>query len=89
MSGVSVDLNCADYELRSVSMGHGRGGAVFRCIIRPVTDEVLSTLDAAARSNGSVRLLFAERPLRLERIEVERIEAGSVRISGRVNKGAI
>jgi hypothetical protein len=89
MDWISVDLNCADYELRSVSMGHGRGGAIFSCLIAPVPDEVLAALDQAARSAGTVRLFFPERPLLLERIEVNRIEAGSVRISGRVMKPAV
>ena len=38
------ELNSADYEVRSASVAHGRGGAVFRCTLSPVTDETLEAL---------------------------------------------
>ena len=78
------ELNCSDYQVKAASIGHGRGGAVFRCTISPVTDEVLKALDAAARSEDVVRLVFPKQPLLLERIQVKRIEPGRVRIAGRV-----
>jgi len=84
MAGRSVDLVCADYQVTGASMGHGRGGATFRCTVAPVTEELLKSLDDIARSNGTLRLVFPKRPLVLERIEVQRIEPSSALISGRV-----
>ena len=78
------ELNCADYEVKAASIGHGRAGAVFRCTISPVTDEVLKALDAAATSEDVIRLVFPKQPLLLERIQVKRIEPGRVRLVGRV-----
>lgn len=80
----TYELNCAELEVSGASIGHGREGAVFRCTISPVTDKVLKALDAAARSEDVVRLLFPKQPLLLERIEVTRVEPGRVQISGRV-----
>ena len=79
-----LELNCADYRVTAASIGHGRDGAVFRCTIGPVTDELLRALDDAARSADPVRLVFPKQPLLLERIQVKRIEPGRVRIAGRV-----
>ena len=79
-----LELNCADYRVTAASIGHGRSGAVFRCTISPVTDEMLKALDAAARSEDVIRLIFPKQPLLLERIQVKRVEPGGVRISGRV-----
>lgn len=89
MTGRSLDLNCADYQVTAASMGHGRGGPTFRCTVGPLTEELLKTLDDVARSNGTLRLVFPKRPLVLERIEVSRIEPSSARISGRVVESSI
>lgn len=78
------ELNCSEYQVTGGSMAHGREGAVFRCTIGPVTDEIFEALDAAARSEDVVRLVFPKRPLLLERIEVTRIKPRGVRIAGRV-----
>jgi hypothetical protein len=83
MTESNVELECADYQIRSASIGHTRSGAVFRCTISPVSDELLESLDAAARANETIRLKFKE-PLVLERIEVKRLEPGCVRIVGRI-----
>jgi hypothetical protein len=80
-----VELNSVDYQVTSASMGHGRSGAVFRCTLRPVTTEVLEELELAAQSNGMVRLVFPKEPLLLERIDVQRIEPGCIRLAGRVS----
>jgi hypothetical protein len=80
-----VELNSVDYQVTSASMGHGRHGAVFRCTLRPVTREVLEELELAAQSNGMVRLVFPKEPLLLERIDVQRVEPGCVRLAGRVS----
>ena len=58
MADRGVELKCADYQVTSDSIGHTRAGAVFRCTIRPVTDEVLESLHEAAGSNGLIRLVF-------------------------------
>jgi hypothetical protein len=78
------ELNCGDYEFKSASVGHGRGGAVFRCTLSPVTDETLKGLTDAIRSNQVIRFAFPKHPLILEGIEVERVAPGSIRIAGRV-----
>ena len=39
----------------------------------------------AAQSNGMVRLVFPKEPLLLERIDVQRIEPGCIRLAGRVS----
>jgi hypothetical protein len=78
------ELNCSQYDVKAASIGHGRGGAVFRCTLGPVTEEVMKALDAAARSEDVIRLVFPAQPLLLERIQVRRIEPGRVRITGQV-----
>jgi hypothetical protein len=79
-----LELECSNYHVRAASVGHTASGAVFRCTISPVPDEVLASLDAAARLDETVRLKFANEPLLLERIEVERLAPGCVRIVGRI-----
>jgi hypothetical protein len=44
----------------------------------------MEDLDAAARANDTVRLIFPKEPLVLESVEVERLEPGCVRIVGRI-----
>ena len=78
------ELNCSHYEVKSASIGHGRGGSVFRCTLSPVTDEVLEALDDAVRSNRMIRFVFPKQPLVIESIEVVQLEPGRVRIAGRV-----
>jgi hypothetical protein len=78
------ELDCTDYRVSAGSMAHSRAGAVFCCTIGPVTEEVLAALDAAARSEDAIRLVFPKRPLLLERIEVTRVRPHRVRIAGRV-----
>jgi hypothetical protein len=84
MTEGNVELKCADYQVRSASIGHSSSGDVFRCTLSPVSDDVLESLDAAARANETVRLIFPKEPLVLERIEVKRLEPGCVRIVGRI-----
>jgi hypothetical protein len=83
MTESSVELECSEYEVRSASIGHSRGGATFRCTISPLPDDIMDSLDAAARANETIQLNFKE-PLVLERIEVKRLEPGCVRIVGRI-----
>jgi len=78
------ELNCADYDIKSASIGHGREGSVFRCTVSPVDDEVMDALDEAVRSNRMIRFVFPKQPLVIESIEVVRLEPGHVRIAGRV-----
>ena len=78
------ELNCANYEVKSASIGHGRGGSVFRCTLSPVTDDVMEALDDAVRSNRMIRFVFPNQPLVIESIEVVRLEPGRVGIAGRV-----
>jgi hypothetical protein len=79
-----LELNCDDYRVTSASIAQGPSGTIFRCTIGPVTDEMLANLEGAARSRAPVRLVFPKRPLVLERIDVKRVESGSVLIVGRV-----
>jgi len=79
-----LEINTADYELKRGSIGHSQAGSVFRFTISPVTGDLAEQLDAAARSNGTVRLLFPDQPLLLERVTIERVEPRSVRIVGRI-----
>ena len=78
------ELNAADYEVRSASVAHGRGGSVFRCTLSPVTDDMLEELTEAIRAKRMIRFAFPKRPLVLEGIEVVRLSAGRIRIAGRV-----
>jgi len=78
------DINSADYDVKSASIGHGSGGAVFRCTLSPVTDETLRELTEAIRSKRMIRFAFPKRPLVLEGIEVVRLAPGRIRIAGRV-----
>jgi hypothetical protein len=84
MTASSIDVKCEDYRVTSASIAHTSGGSIFRCTISPVTDQVLARLNAAARANGTVRLIFPKEPLVLERVEVKRIEPESVRIKGQI-----
>jgi hypothetical protein len=83
----SIDFNCENYEVKAGSIGHSHDGYVFQCTISSVAEDVLNRLEAAARLRATLRLVFPERPLLLERIQVERIEPGSVRIAGHVVDG--
>ena len=80
----SVELNCDDYHIRSASIGHGRNGTTFRCTISDVADDVVETLEDAARADKPIRLVFPKEPLLLERIDVRRVEPGCIRIVGRI-----
>jgi hypothetical protein len=78
------DLNSADYDVKAASVGHGRGGAVFRCTLSPVTDETIEALTEAIRIKRMIRFAFPKRPLALEGIEVVRLAPGCIRITGRI-----
>ena len=82
-----IDVNCEKYEVKAGSIGHGRDGYVFRCTISPVPDDVLRGLNAAVRLGATIRLVFPEEPLLLERVELVRIDPASVRIVGHVVDG--
>jgi hypothetical protein len=86
MSGV-MDVNCERYEIKAGSIGHGRDGCIFRCTISAVPEDVLSGLDAAVRLGATIRLVFPEQPLLLERVELVRIDQACVRIAGHVVDG--
>jgi hypothetical protein len=45
---------------------------------------MLKGLETTARLDGTIRLVFPERPVLLERVEVKRIKPGSIRIAGHV-----
>ena len=83
MSGV-IDLDCEDYQVRAGSIGHGHLGYVFRCTLSPVSEEVSGSLIAAARRGSKIRLVFPQKPLLLERVEIELIDGACVRVVGRV-----
>jgi hypothetical protein len=82
-----IDLDCESYEVTSGSIGHGRDGYIFRCTIGPVADDVWSSLDTEARLGATIRLLFPEKPLLLERVDIERVDGVSIRVIGRVVRG--
>jgi hypothetical protein len=79
-----VELDCADLTIKAASIGHTRGDLVFRCTVNPVPNDLLGTLEDAARSYGTIRLVFPKQPLLLERVQVKRAESDSVEIVGRV-----
>jgi hypothetical protein len=82
--GNDIELNCDAYHVKTASVAQSSGGTVFRCTLGPVPDDVLATLEQAARGHGTLRLVFPKQPLVLERIDVTRIEPASVEIVGRV-----
>jgi hypothetical protein len=84
MTDSTVELKCADYQVSAASMGHTRAGAVFRCTVSPVSNATIEELAAAARAKEMIRLIFPKEPLLLERVDVKRIDAGTVRIVGRI-----
>jgi hypothetical protein len=65
----------------------GSDGGLFSCSIGPLTDETVSELLRAARTQTPIRLHFSERPLLLDHVSVERKGPHSVRIVGHVVKG--
>lgn len=84
MTERTIELDCAGLDVRSPSIQHGRGGGVFRCTLSPVSPEMLEALDTATQSEATLRLVFSQRPLVLERIEVTRVERHGVHLVGRV-----
>jgi hypothetical protein len=80
----SLELNCDGYHVKTASIAQNSREAVFRCTIGPVPDEVLETLEEAARAHATLRLVFPRQPLVLERIDVTRVEPRCVQIVGRV-----
>jgi hypothetical protein len=80
----NIEINCAEYELKSGSIGHSQAGSVFRCTISPVSDGQMASWIAAARARAWIRLVFPDQPLLLERVTLERVEPTSVRIVGRI-----
>ena len=80
----SFDLDCTGCEVKAASIGHDYDGNVFRCTIGPLSETVLQHLQAAARLDGTIRIMFAQRPLVLVRVEVEQSEPRYARIVGRV-----
>jgi hypothetical protein len=83
----TIDLYCARYQIKAGSIRHGDGGYVFRCTISPVEEDVVSSLAEAARMGATIRLVFPEQPLLLERVEIVRVDAACVRIVGHVVDG--
>jgi hypothetical protein len=83
-----VELNCEDYQIRAGSIGHGQDGCFFRCTISPVADSVVNDLATAVRLGATVRLVFPEQPLLLERVAIERIDVTCFRIVGRIVDGS-
>jgi hypothetical protein len=79
-----LELNCADYRIKSGSIGHGQDGYVFRCTISPVAEDVFSNWVESTRLGAAVRLVFPDQPLLLERVEIVRIDTSWVRIVGHV-----
>ena len=86
MVGV-IDVNCESYEIKAGSIGHSLDGFTFRCTISPVPEDVLHGLAAAVRLGATIRLVFPEQPLLLERVELVRIDHACVRIVGHVVDG--
>jgi hypothetical protein len=78
----SIELNCDDYHVKTASIAQNSREAVFRCTIGPLPDTVLE--EEAARAHATLRLVFSQQPLVLERIDVIRVEPGSIQIVGRV-----
>ncbi|HET7608932.1 MAG TPA: hypothetical protein VFL84_09670 [Gammaproteobacteria bacterium] len=87
MPGV-IDLDCGAYDVKAGSIGHGQCGYVFGCTISPVPEDLSSYLMMSARLGATIRLVFPEQPLLLERVEIERVDVVSVRIVGNVIDGA-
>jgi len=79
-----LELDCVDYQLKSASISDGPDGAVFRCVLGPLTEDVLAALERAAAARLEVRLVFATRPLRFARIDLDRVEPGWVQFVGRI-----
>ena len=86
-TGIQLELNLADYEVRGASMGHGVDGSRFACNIGPVSDEAMAALDRVAESHGTICLLLPE-PLMLDLVIVERKDPKRVRIIGRICRSA-
>jgi hypothetical protein len=80
----NIDIYCAEYVLKSSSIGHSQAGSVFRCTISPVSDGLMASWIAATRASAWIRLAFPDQPLLLERVTLERVEPMSVRIVGRI-----
>ena len=78
------ELRTVDYEIRSASIGHGRGGDVFRCTLCPVSHDLLDALAKAIRSKRMVRFAFPQQPLVIESVDLVQVEPGLVCIGGRV-----
>ena len=84
-----LELHFTDDHLAAATFAPSPGsdGGLFSCSIGPLTEETVSALMRAARTQTPVRLRFSERPLLLDHVTVERKGPHSVRIAGHVVKG--
>lgn len=84
MTRYHVELNCAELTIKAASIAHTRSDLVFRCTVMPVSDDLWGSLEHAARSYGTIRLVFTKQPLLLEQVQVSRVAPESALIAGRV-----
>ena len=86
---LALELDCTAHNVTGQSFApapNGGVGGLFSCSVGPLSDELLSALDEAARTQAPVCLLFDKTPLVLETVTLERKEAHRVRIVGSVVK---
>ena len=80
----TVIVNDAQYQMRGASIKYGPdGGAVYRCTIRPFSEQALEELQA--RSTQELRLGFARETLLLTQVHLERDVADSIAITGQLS----
>ena len=78
-----LELDCTR-TLIDASISTSCGGAVFQFCGGSFTEAELAGIEQASQSHSDVRLLFNDSKVRLVGVHIERLDAGSVRIGGRV-----
>ena len=84
-TGYQVVLNCAAHEFVDAATTKGQGPKLFHFRCRTFADDEIAELERAARSRSDVCFFFPDAKLWLSDVRVERLDAGWVRIVGRVD----
>ena len=83
-----IELDCAAYQHKGSSIGHGPEGATFRTQCGPLSDTDIAELESAARAGRSVRLVFPKSRILLSHFGFERLADGWVVLGGRIVSAA-
>ena len=81
-----LELDCTPHQLTNGSISKSYAGTIFLFCCGSFTEAELATLKQSSQSRNDVRLLFPDSKVRLVGIQIERLDAGTVRIGGNVGE---